>query len=188
MKQLGRYRLIAHPEHPPRLIRSVQAEVRDTGGGGIMLTYIVEPATSLLLTQQGVGRQDGLWRHTCFELFLKRPGGGYREFNFAPDGAWNAYDFSDWRIGMSKGDVGLEPNIVDCRIDDRKGMFPDRYEVDAVVWTGIQRDRPLKMSLTAVIEEQGGTKSYWALAHPPGDPNFHHPACFVLELPPPSRA
>jgi hypothetical protein len=35
-----------------------------------------------------------------------------------------------------------------------------------------------------VIEERNGRKSYWALAHPPGEPDFHHPACFALELPP----
>ena len=35
------------------------------------------------------------------------------------------------------------------------------------------------------IEEQDGRKSYWALAHPPGKPDFHHPDCFVLDLPPP---
>ena len=40
------------------------------------------------------------------------------------------------------------------------------------------------MGLCAVIEEKDGTKSYWALAHPPGDkPDFHDPACFALELP-----
>jgi hypothetical protein len=34
------------------------------------------------------------------------------------------------------------------------------------------------------LEEQDGTKSYWALAHPPGDkPDFHDPACFAAHLP-----
>jgi hypothetical protein len=42
-------------------------------------------------------------------------------------------------------------------------------------------------SPSAIIEEEDGTKSYWALAHPrEGPPDFHHPSCFVLELPPPS--
>jgi hypothetical protein len=36
------------------------------------------------------------------------------------------------------------------------------------------------LGLSAVLEEQDGTKSYWALAHPPGGkPDFHHPDCFV---------
>jgi hypothetical protein len=34
-----------------------------------------------------------------------------------------------------------------------------------------------------VIEETSGGKSYWALAHPPGKPDFHHADGFVYELP-----
>ena len=40
------------------------------------------------------------------------------------------------------------------------------------------------MGLSAVIEEKDGTVSWWALAHPEGPPDFHHDACFALELPP----
>jgi hypothetical protein len=44
---------------------------------------------------------------------------------------------------------------------------------------------PSMLGLSAVIEEKDGTKSYWALAHPPGDkPDFHHLDCFAVELPP----
>jgi len=39
------------------------------------------------------------------------------------------------------------------------------------------------MGLSSVIEEQGGAKSYWALAHPEGNPDFHAPACFAATLP-----
>ena len=41
---------------------------------------------------------------------------------------------------------------------------------------------PAKVSIAAVIEEEGGKLSYWAFAHPPGQPNFHHPDCFVASL------
>ena len=43
------------------------------------------------------------------------------------------------------------------------------------------------MNVTAVIEERGGTKSYWALAHPADKPDFHDPACFVATLAAPTR-
>jgi hypothetical protein len=33
-----------------------------------------------------------------------------------------------------------------------------------------------------VIEEVSGVFSYWALNHPPGEPDFHHPDAFALEL------
>ena len=37
----------------------------------------------------------------------------------------------------------------------------------------------------AVIEAVDGSVSYWALAHPAGKPDFHHPDGFALQLPPP---
>ena len=39
-----------------------------------------------------------------------------------------------------------------------------------------------EINLTAVLEEQDGTKSYWALAHPPEKPDFHMPDCFIGKL------
>jgi len=36
--------------------------------------------------------------------------------------------------------------------------------------------------LSAVIEEESGTLSYWALRHAPGRADFHHPDGFALEL------
>ena len=41
------------------------------------------------------------------------------------------------------------------------------------------------LAVSAVIEETDGTKSFWALRHPPGPPDFHHPDCFALTLPAP---
>jgi hypothetical protein len=41
-----------------------------------------------------------------------------------------------------------------------------------------------RLNLSAVIEEKSGAKSYWALDHAPeAAPDFHHPDCFVLQLP-----
>jgi hypothetical protein len=41
---------------------------------------------------------------------------------------------------------------------------------------------PWTFGFSAVIEEEGGMVSYWALNHPDGDPDFHHPACFAATL------
>ena len=43
-------------------------------------------------------------------------------------------------------------------------------------------DRPWRVGLTAVIEDTLGGKTYWALAHPAGAPDFHSPDGRVLEL------
>lgn len=47
---------------------------------------------------------------------------------------------------------------------------------------GLSGEPTLCLSVTAVIEETDGTKSYWALAHGSDKPDFHHPDSFVLEL------
>ena len=75
-----------------------------------------------------------------------------------------------------------EPRIVDSRTDGRKESFPARYELDVVISTDILALSPASVSLAAIIQEEDGAMSYWALAHPPGEPNFHHPDCFVARL------
>jgi hypothetical protein len=46
----------------------------------------------------------------------------------------------------------------------------------------LSRQSPWRVGLSAVIEDTSGRKSYWALAHPPGKPDFHHEDCFAHEL------
>jgi len=45
------------------------------------------------------------------------------------------------------------------------------------------RPGAMRLALSAVIEEERGRLSYWALRHPPGKPDFHHPDAFALALP-----
>lgn len=121
------------------------------------------------------GRADDLWQTTCFEAFLRIPGAdAYREWNFAPSGQWAAYDFTSLREGRTDAEVD-EPYI---RVEDNLIWWAlgATIPVDAeAVWA---------LGISAVLEEKDGTKSYWALAHPPGDrPDFHDPACFTAHLP-----
>lgn len=107
---------------------------------------------------------DGLWQHTCCELFVARPGGGYREFNFSPSGEWAAYEFDGYRTGRRA--IEARPEIV------LRGM---QLEVSL-------EEEAARIGLSAVIEEEDGAISYWALRHAPGKPDFHHPDAFALEL------
>jgi hypothetical protein len=121
-------------------------------------------------------RADRLWEHTCFEIFLRRHGNaGYVEFNFSPSKQWAAYCFEDYRSGMSNAEVEV-PAVVSTD-------WPNRYELSARIELPHWADQPWEANFTAVIEAKDGTKSYWALAHPDGPPDFHDPACFVAQLP-----
>ena len=132
---------------------------------------------------------DGLWKATCFELFVGyRNSDEYREFNFAPPMGWAAFDFRSRRKNMKKPALNGEPHLVDIRLEDNKRDHPERYELYVTLSSDQLPADPAKMGLSAIIEEQGGHKSYWALRHPPGPPDFHHPDCFALELPPSDAA
>jgi hypothetical protein len=120
-------------------------------------------------------RTDELWRHTCFEAFLHaRSGTGYHEVNVSPSTQWAVYSFDDYRQGMTPATVAHPPTIrvrcaprelvVDLRID-LKVLPPSRA-----------------LALAAVIEDESGSLSYWALKHPAAKPDFHHAGGFVLEL------
>jgi hypothetical protein len=130
---------------------------------------------------QSPGRADGLWNHTCLEAFISAPGiPGYYEFNFSPSGQWAVYRFESYRNGMSPTDVSTPPHLAIHR--DEEGLELTAtirlHEVSAV-----QSAHTLKLALSAVLEDDGGNLSYWALKHSPDKPDFHHPDSFVLELP-----
>ncbi|WP_010217190.1 DOMON-like domain-containing protein [Sphingomonas sp. PAMC 26621] len=168
--------MVAHPDRPPSAVRSVSAEVlRD--GDELLLTFTVEGLEHVALPDRAVpSRTDGLWKTTCCELFLAPPGSDvYFEFNYSPSTQWAAYRFDSYRAGGCDLPLSVEPHV------DHESAYL------AVVRQNLSDlpPGPLQMSLTAVIEETDGTKSYWALAHAPGPPDFHNRATFIATLPVP---
>jgi len=136
-------------------------------------------ANVIVSPQQLPTRTDGLWRHTCFEAFLGA-GEGYYEFNFSPSSQWAAYRFDSYRNGMGAAEIGTP------EIEGRSN--PDSYTLQASLELDRLPDLPSeaswRLALSALIEDQNGRKSYWALAHPPGKPDFHHADSFALEFSP----
>jgi hypothetical protein len=159
--------LICHPDTPAKAVRAVDVVVTHAAGRWV-LHFTVEGALPLIPPPAVPERTDGLWQTTCFELFVTGADGHYREFNFSPSTRWAAYDFSGCREGMREASVtppAIEP------LEDGIRVMLDHAAVQGA-----------RIGLSAVIEERDGTKSYWALAHPAGTPDFHHVDCFALRL------
>jgi len=150
------------------------------------LTYVLVGRLSDL-TIPSIGRPvrvDELWRATCFEAFLQVVGeAGYVELNLAPSTAWAAYAFDSYRDGMR--DANIAAPWTGVRAADARLEL--RAEVDLSSLPGLA-DMPWRLAISAVIEETSGRKSYWALAHAPDRPDFHHAAGFVLNLSSPATA
>jgi predicted GIY-YIG superfamily endonuclease len=170
-----------HPDTPPSRVRAVEARIWMSDPNEILIQFSVDGAETLSIPAgASPTRCDGLWRTTCFELFLMAADGSYFEFNLSPSTEWAVYAFDSYRDGMTAVSLDIEPHI-------EFSSSADRFLVECDIDLGQVPNGRLAMALSAVIAETDGTKSYWALAHPPGKPDFHHPTCFAATLPPPSR-
>ena len=176
--------LVGHASTPGDATSGIAAQAELRASATVMFRYVLRAEISRVRIPpvQSTVRADGLWRHTCFEAFIKAPGtAGYYEFNFAPSREWALYRFDAYREGMSPADLVPPPELCVRR-------FEDRLELDAAVHLndliGLRGAPRLLLGLTAVVEEENGTLSYWALKHPSGKPDFHCPDGFALEVAP----
>lgn len=167
-------RLIPHPERAPSTPFELTVTLSREGEQAVVDYRLAGPIARVHVPPLATpARRDELWRHTCFELFASGPGTGYQEFNFAPSREWAAYTFTDYRDGMTS--LPIESPRIDISATADQLSLTARLRIAPSI---------ARIGLSAVIEEQDGRVSYWALAHPPGAPDFHHPDCFALQLPP----
>lgn len=179
-------RLLAHPQFASNAADAVEVSI-DRGPGGVLtLSYVATGDIGRLTVPARAAptRTDELWKHTCFEVFLRPPrSDAYYEFNLAPSSQWAVYAFSGYRERAP--DPVTPAPFIDA--EGGKTRFELRAALDVAALTALPADAPWRVGLSAVLEAADRTRAYWALAHPPGQPDFHHADAFALTLPPPSR-
>ncbi len=174
--------LVPHPQSPPSDPSfRLWVDLQHAGSLGAKATTnlwfcVGAPMSRFVIPAPGdPERTDDLWQATCFEAFLKADGQPhYQEWNFAPSGNWAAYDFTDYRSDRTDAPVTQPPYV---RLQDNFTWWQlgATFAVEARAdWT---------LGLSAILIEQDGTKSHWALAHGAGEPDFHDPVCFAARLP-----
>ncbi len=124
-------------------------------------------------------RRHGLWKNTCFELFLAVKGApAYWEFNLSPAGHWNVYRFSSYRQGMAEESafaalpfkVTVETDGLSLGLEiDLNNILPAALSLEA--------------GPSAVLRHADGAITWWALAHDGPQPDFHDRRSFRLFLP-----
>jgi hypothetical protein len=165
--------LVPHPATPSGAVRSIIVEVT-RNPEALALRYVLagELARLRVPPARPAARADGLWRHTCFEVFIAVSGSaGYVEFNFSPSGEWAAYRFSGYREGQAPLECAPPKFAARSSGED--------LQLQAAVPAAVG---PLRVACSAVVEDAAGSLSYWALRHPRARPDFHHAGGFVLEL------
>ncbi len=175
------YQLVCHVDDSAGGVESIMVDVHQPATTMLQLRYRVSGELSGLQIPEPMqpGRSDGLWRHTCFEMFFAGGGASYLEFNFSPSLQWAAYRFNSYREAMTDLQLTFSPRI-------HVATSPGSLTLDALIempgLTPSQTGKRFRMALAAVIEYRCGEVSRWALAHTAGKPDFHHPDGFVVEL------
>lgn len=176
--------LTPHRDTPCDAVAAIAVEVTRPRPTSLALRYRLEGDITRLAVPGWVrrSRADELWKTTCFEAFVRHgQGDAYHEFNLSPSGQWAAYGFNGYRQGMTIH-PGVEPRDLDRQADSGRLDITATLDLDRL---GLAPDAAWRLGLSAVIEETNGRKSYWALAHAPGKPDFHHPDSFACVLEPP---
>lgn len=171
--------LRAHPTTPATAVHGLRVALAPAPGGW-RLHYELEAELAALRLPDATavpGPADGLWHHTCFEAFVGSiAGAGYHEFNFSPSGDWAAYAFSAPRARA--GTVALTPRLHASRSGTALAL--EAWLPRAALPPDAAAGSPV--GLSAVIEDRAGALSYWALAHPVAQPDFHHRAGWTARL------
>lgn len=169
------FSLTPHADTPCDFIRAINVQATRVSIHALRLEYrAVGDVRQLAVPESRLpARTDGLWRDTCFEIFLRPAhGAAYQEFNFSPSGEWAAYSFTAHRHGMTPLDVNAAPRIA-CR------ETAQQLEVVVEFESALLAQVNLRAALCAVIKLKKGSVSYWALAHASGKPDFHAEAGFA---------
>lgn len=184
--------LVCHPAAPCEHQLQLTVSLAMAGGltdhkpcAGLLLRYeVTGDVTALAVPAPAMpGKADGLWQHTCFEAFVAVPGEpAYREFNFSPSGQWAAYHFFDERVRDTVAETAQPP------FSPQMDIAMQAHALVLQVWlpTGALPltlpGEALQLGLSAVVEDQRGQLSYWALQHPAERPDFHHRSGMALPL------
>jgi hypothetical protein len=151
----------------------LQLEIRVAAPAGDGPAAIVWPCAD-----QPPQRHDGLWRHTCLEMFLTHPDDeGYWEFNLAPNGHWNVYQLEGYRRGLRPD---LHYTSLPFNISQQGGRTA--LVLRCPLPAPLAQRRPLQLAITAVLEHRADPTSYWALHHGGLEADFHRRDGFQLVL------
>ncbi|MFN5128617.1 MAG: DOMON-like domain-containing protein [Sphingomonadaceae bacterium] len=170
--------LTCHAQSLAGGIEGIGVTIMRGTSGEVTLTYRVSGETGALEipARSTPHRIDGLWKNTCFELFIGNfEDENYLEYNFSSSRQWAAYQFAGYRSDR-------------VELETKAPIITVAQDADALTLTATialpdtWRERSLRVGISAVMATKSGDISYWAVTHPPGKPDFHHKDCFAVQL------
>lgn len=170
-------RATAHRTPAPNSILHLEYQLRGAGVADVLFPHRANPWSKGNVAD----RKEGLWKHTCFEVFLGIPGAQrYWELNLSPSGEWNFYRFANYRHGQEIEKRITPPQIV------AQMKQPDLYSltasIDITEINELSDPHLLSLGISCVIEMRDQNLSYWAIQHNQVKPDFHLRETFVFHI------
>jgi hypothetical protein len=175
-------KLVMHPASRSGAVQGVDVAIVRDAPGALRISWRLAGEIGRLRLPAAAPalRADGLWQHSCFEAFLRADDAdSYHEFNFAPSRAWAAYRFAGRRAGRTLPFMTAPA----MQTESAAGSFGLDVAIPLAELPDLARASTIHAGIAAIIEDERGTLSYWALAHAAPQPDFHDPATFTLVLP-----
>ena len=150
----------------------------------LQITYQLEGELAELRIPNCSGqplRQDLLWQATCLEFFLAAADNSdYWEYNLSPAGHWNVYHLEGYRQGLAEEPAykQLPFNVIQ---DGKQLSLSLSCALPPALATPTAA-AGLEVGVSAVLQSSSGELTYWSVAHPGSEPDFHHRGGFCLKL------
>jgi hypothetical protein len=151
-------------------------------GNLLVLRYIITGNIADILLPSPVehpSRKDDLWKMTCLEFFLAlKDQPQYWEFNMSPCGDWNVYRMDAYRRVGFRTETSMQDLLFETRQETNKFTLNAWLNLSPL----FELDDPLEAGIAAIIQTRDGQETYWALAHPGPQADFHVRESFTLPL------
>ncbi|MSP18531.1 MAG: DOMON-like domain-containing protein [Bdellovibrionales bacterium] len=171
------------PFTPPPSPISMGVELLQLGGA-LQISFCLKGAVDSLKLPQPVEnpeRREGLFHHTCLELFIQKGNDQYLEFNFSFTGDWCVFYFDGYRK-KSMNPITLDSTLFELRHISHspcEASLKVNIPVKKIDFLGAGEST---LGLSAVLEHPFNILSYWALVHNSTKPDFHQASSFIAKL------
>ncbi|MGD1898946.1 MAG: DOMON-like domain-containing protein [Phormidesmis sp.] len=127
-------------------------------------------------------RKDRLWEQTCLEFFLaagpvKSDSAPYWEFNLAPTGSWNVFALASYRQGLKE-----EKAFLSLPFSASRTAAELRLRISLDISVLLPAASPWLLGVSAVCLLADGQETFWAIAHPGPNADFHSAGSFAATL------
>src|SRR5882757_2800870 len=142
-----------HPDSLCFAAAGIEVAVARPRAASLVLSYVVtgEMSDVRIPPVSEAARSDDLWRHTCFEAFVRASSGDeYYEFNFAPSTQWAAYRFSSYRSGMC---VAVEISTAPIEVRSSPNCYTLQASLELDRLSALPRNALWRLGLSALIED-----------------------------------